>query len=190
MEFTDVSLLHLKGTNQYQLPFWSPLCNSHFCSNAPTWKLPVIWIMAVQSVKKEILLGNQNHFWVKSQVLYSIGKVIRSSHTTCNISVRDLSPRSQIHSTLTWNSKQFCSLWYKLNLFVYKVWKILNFKGKHGFCKALCHSNFYFSMNSCDWIKYLLSKHVLFQFPYFLSNRDCFIHFQKVVPSLQSECVF
>lgn len=48
------------------------------------------------------------HFWVKNQVLCSIGKVIRSSHTACNtstIDVRDLSPRRQIYSTRTWNSK-------------------------------------------------------------------------------------
>lgn len=67
VEFTDVSSLHLKGTNQYQLPFWSLLFNSHFCSNAPTWKLPVIGIMAVHSVKEEFLLANQNHLALLGQ---------------------------------------------------------------------------------------------------------------------------
>lgn len=101
---SQTSLLRLKGTNQYQLSFWSLPQSLFKCSYLKTASDlnygSTVYEERISFRKPKSLW----HFWVKSQVLYSIGKVIRSSHTSCNISainVRDLSPRSQIHSALT-----------------------------------------------------------------------------------------
>lgn len=59
--------------------------------------------MAVQSVKKEFLLGNQNHFGPSGSKAkcYILLEKLSEVHTPLAINARDLLPRSQIDSALT-----------------------------------------------------------------------------------------